>query len=311
MRHAVRPERALTTLVLVATLVAPARAAPLPVFPDPVPIPAATDLHQTPLPMAGLPANRPENWERMLDQRVVRNVTRPTITPFLPDPAHATGAAVIIAPGGAFAMLSIDNEGTLVAHWLVDHGIAAFVLKYRLTPTPADPHQAMAALAPAFEHPDPAGAAVNLKTPAIAWAQADALAAIGLVRSRAAAFHVDPARIGIIGFSAGAITAMNAATGYTAATRPDFVGEIYGAMPDRPVPVDAPPVFAAVAADDPLLRNASLPVFQAWRAAGKSAELHIYAAGGHGFGLVPHATTSDHWIDEFYWWLEASGVLAH
>lgn len=79
-----------------------------------------------------------EQWSQIGDNRFVRNVTRPAITPYLPDPAKATGAAVVVAPGGAFLSLSMTGEGENIARWLADHGVAAFVLKYRLTESPRD-----------------------------------------------------------------------------------------------------------------------------------------------------------------------------
>ncbi len=83
---------------------------------------------------------------------------------------------------------------------------------------------------------------------------------------------------------------------------------IYGAL-RRPVPTDAPPAFFATAADDPLLANAAEPMFDAWRAARRPAELHLYERGGHGFGLVPKGASSDHWLDEFFWWMQSLGLI--
>ena len=133
-------------------------------------------------------------------------------------------------------------------------------------------------------------------------------AAVRLVRGRAAQFGIDPHRLGFLGFSAGAMTTTNVATSADPADRPDFIGVIYGAL-RHPVPHDAPPAFFATAADDPLLPNAPIPMFEAWKAAGRPAELHIFERGGHGFGMLPNGATSDHWIDEFLWWVEARGLL--
>ena len=280
------------------------------VMPLSVKLPPQHDLAQIPLGKDGATSSPGELWEEMGNQRILRDVTAPTITPFLPDHGKANGAAVIIAPGGGFMMLSMDNEGTLVARWLAAHGIAAFVLKYRLNPTPADPVKFRDQMAQLLATPGPQVARSLSATPAVALAQQDGLDAIRYVRTHAAQFQIDPQRIGFIGFSAGGMTAMNVATGYDAASRPDFVASIYGDMPNRPVPKDAPPLFTAVAADDPLLANAAEPMFNAWRNAGKPAELHIFEAGSHGFGLVKKGTSSDHWIDEFYWWLQARGELS-
>ncbi len=246
-----------------------------------------------------------EVWESTGSNLVARDVTIPTVTPFLPPAGTGNGAAIIVVPGGGFAYLSMNHEGFWVARWLTAHGIAAFVLKYRLNPTPADPGQFVQLRA---QEANSRVRTVN-KSPAVALAQSDALAALAMVRRQAVPFHIDPNRVGIIGFSAGAVTAMNAATAYSRASRPDFVASLYGQMPDRPVPPDAPPLFVAVAANDKLLGDAAAPMFNAWRAAGKSAELHIYEAGKHGFGMVPHGTSSDHWIDEFFWWLQAENML--
>jgi acetyl esterase/lipase len=137
-------------------------------------------------------------------------------------------------------------------------------------------------------------------------AQEDGLAAIRLVRERARALGIDPHRIGILGFSAGGSVAMNAATAYLADSRPDFVGSVYSALPEgREIPADAPPVFLAVAADDPLLANASAPIFSAWRSLGLSAEIHVFHQAGHGFGMNRKGNSSEHWIDEFYWWMQS------
>jgi len=253
-----------------------------------------------------------EIHESMRGEPRVRNVTRPTLTVFLPEVAKATGAAAIVAPGGAFMMLSIESEGVQVAHWLNEHGIAAFVLKYRLNPTPADPAAFQAALQKLM-----ASAAQSsntrqeiVKTAGAKEAMADGLEAVKEVRRRAREFQVDPHRIGILGFSAGAVVAMSVATRYDEQSRPDFAGAIYGALPGgQSVPKDAPPLFLAVSADDPLLAHDSAPVFDAWQSQHRSAELHIYHVGGHGFGMKTQGYSSDHWIDEFGWWMDSEGFL--
>jgi len=253
-----------------------------------------------------------EIHEMMRGEPRIRNVTRPTLTVFLPEVAKATGAAAIVAPGGGFMMLSIAREGEQVAHWLNEHGVAAFVLKYRLNTTPADPAAFQVTLqkliASAMEGSKALGEIV--KTAGAQQAMADGLAAVKEVRRRAREFQVDPHRIGILGFSAGAIVALNAATSYDAQSRPDFAAAIYGALPEgKTVPEDAPPLFLGVSADDPILAHDSAPVFDAWRSQHRSAELHIYHVGGHGFGMRPQGYSSDHWIDELVWWLDSEGLL--
>ena len=195
----------------------------------------------------------PESWFRQYGVAMTRNVSTATLTPFLPDPAKATGAAVIVAPGGGFLMLSMENEGWRVARALADRGVAAFVLKYRLKPTPATMPQFEQAVAAMFAS---AGSATTRLRPdqqvaGLADPIADARAAFALIRARAGGWHIDPKRVGMMGFSAGAITTM--ATALAAPElRPAFLAPIYGSMEAVPVRADAPPLFAVLAADDPL-----------------------------------------------------------
>lgn len=258
-------------------------------------------------------ASQVESGDFFLNEWRARNVTRPELIPYLPDAGAANGTAVIVAPGGGFEFLSMQSEGVQVARWLAARGISAFVLKYRINPTPADlatyeadMKQRFAAMAAG--RGAPAGGIE--KTPGGLQGMADGLAAVRRVREQAARWNVAPNRIGIIGFSAGGIVAMNAATKYDAASRPDFAGSIYGALPaGNVVPDDAPPLFLAVSADDPLLAGASQPIFEAWRAKKRAVELHLYEKGGHGYGMNRSGASSDHWIEEFYWWLEAGGLV--
>jgi acetyl esterase/lipase len=247
----------------------------------------------------------------MWNEARVRNVTQPTLTAYVPKTGTATGAAVIVAPGGGFQFLSIESEGEWVARWLSDHGVVAFVLKYRLVETPADPAAFEAQMNRMFGTPvTQAQRDANNGSVGAQQGRADGIEAVRQVRKHASAYGLSPDRIGILGFSAGGMVALHAGTMYAAASRPDFVASVYGAMPagDR-VPDDAPPLFLAVAADDPVLAGDSTPVFSAWQAKSRSSELHIYSNGGHGFGLVHRGAPSDHWIDEFFWWMESHGFL--
>jgi len=256
-------------------------------------------------------ATQKESTDFALGEWKVRNVTRPVLVPVLPDPAKALGTAVIVAPGGGFEFLSIESEGFEVAHWLADHGVTAFVLKYRLNPTPADLKVWTEEMAKRWREMmnRPTGEVRDISsTTGAQQAAADGLAAVRLLREQAARWAIRPNRIGIVGFSAGGFVAMSTATGYDVASRPDFVASIYGGMPaGAGVPADAPPLFLAVAADDPLLAGASAPIFAAWRANKREAELHVFQHGGHGFGMNLGRASSDHWIDEFWWWLQAGG----
>lgn len=239
----------------------------------------------------------------------VSNVSEPSLTAYLPEASRANGTALIIAPGGGFHTLSIDNEGRHVAAWCVENGIAAFVLRYRLVPTGENPGQEfMAKLQGGREEMDRAMA------PYIDLAKADGLAAIGYVRAHAADYGIKPDRVGIIGFSAGGTLAGAAALEYTgAADRPDFAAPIYGAMHVldlQSVPASPMPVFLTVTGDDFFgFQAQSIAFFQVWNAAKLPVELHLYEQGGHGFGMRKQSLPSDAWIDAFQAWLGSHGFL--
>lgn len=244
---------------------------------------------------------------------IIRNVTHPTLTAYLPDPANATGTGVIVAPGGGFLFLSVKSEGTDVAQWLASRGIAAFVLKYRTRETPPDEagmFRMFAELVSRRPAADGAAAALPLAEPA-QFATADAVQALSVVRAHAQEWGVDPNRIGIVGFSAGARVATGLLLQSDPANRPAFAAPIYGGLfgENIAIPSGLPPVFAAVSADDPLALQSSLELVTALRATGARPEFHMFNAGGHGYGLNQQGTSSDHWIDSFYWWLDANGLL--
>lgn len=276
----------------------PPRAIPAPVEPDAIPLYSA----RTP------GSANTENWSQQGDNVVVRNVTRPTLAPVLPDPAKATGAAVIVAPGGGFMALSTETEGYQVARALASRGIAAFVLKYRLVPTPADEGESqrfsvqrlIAALS------NPASGGESLRNPE---STEDGLAALQLVRSNAAKWNIDPARVGMMGFSAGAMTSLATALTPQAKARPAFIGYIYGPQTSVAVPTDAPPMFDAIALDDQAFPSMGFPIVADWLKARRPVELHAYGRGGHGFGLGHPGTTPTLLIEEFTAWLSMQGFL--
>ena len=253
------------------------------------------------------PGQPREDWFRESGSLQVRNVSEATITPFLPPAGAGTGAAVIVAPGGAFLGLAIEEEGYRIARWLAEHGIAAFVLKYRVLPTPNDPavfRREVAALRnggkiPSFRPPE--------DTPP--QALEDGLAAMRLVRADAAKWGVDPARVGMMGFSAGAFTTLSVTSAAGPDAMPAFIAPIYGRFVERPVPANAPPLFAVIAADDGLFAKQGFGLVESWLAAGKPAEFHLYQSGGHGFGLGRAGTTTTDWIEGFHRWLAANGFL--
>ena len=241
----------------------------------------------------------------------VRNVSIPTLEIFQPERNAANGVAVIIAPGGGFAALAYESEGTAVAKRLVRDGITAFVLKYRLIETPVDPagmmERHMKNMGGVFARAKSGDPTELPRFPGEDLAAQDAAQAVRMVRNSAKQWNVDPRRIGFVGFSAGAFLAADVAIGQPS-TRPDFVGLIYGGL-RTPVPVDAPPAFIATAADDPMLPNDPILLYNAWKTAGGSAELHIYERGGHGFGMKPLGASSDRWCDEMLWWMQSRGIL--
>ncbi len=256
-------------------------------------------------------ATAEESWHRQYGSLFARNVTVATLTPYLADPAKATGAAVIVTPGGGFRTLSMENEGSDVARALAARGVSAFVLKYRLNQTPAamsDFERSMREMFTAAAARPPqlsARSAAESLAPQLA----DARAAFALVRSRARQWNVDPERIGMVGFSAGAmLTMVTALAGEDA--KPAFLGNIYGPLGATTVPADAPPLFIALAADDPLFPNTGFGLIESWRAAGRPVEFHYYEQGGHGFGMYPKETTSTGWFEAFVSWIGMHGMLA-
>lgn len=240
-----------------------------------------------------------ENWsqkERTIENTpvgtVVFNVVTPTLTAYLPERSKATGAGVVIAPGGAFVALAISLEGSDVARWLQERGIAAFVLKYRIVEKRGEG-------IPAGMNMDEVGK----------YGIADGIQALKIVRQHATEWGVSPERVGFLGFSAGAMVASGALLQQDAAARPSFAAMIYGGpfgvMP--PIPAKLPPMFMAWAQDDDVALGPVVKFNEALKSAGHKPEAHVYSAGGHGFGMRKQGTTSDHWIDEFYYWLEAQG----
>jgi acetyl esterase/lipase len=249
--------------------------------------------------------------------RVIANVSKPTLSVFLPDAASATGAAAVIAPGGALRVLGFDNEGVKVAEWLNERGIAAFVLKYRTlqqdasaprgplpgVPAPGSPPRQELVIVNANANPAPGDAAL---AEVLELAVADARAALALVRSRAREWRVDPERVGIIGFSAGGGVAIGAALAPQSDSSPNFLVSVYGpSLQDVDVPAHAPPLFVAVGATHFNVTNGCLALFAAWKAAAKPAELHVYDGVSAGFGMTKRGHPVDGWTDRLHEWLVA------
>lgn len=230
----------------------------------------------------------------------VSGIHNPSLTPYLPAKDKATGAAVLVIPGGGHRVLAITHEGYNVAEWLRDRGIAAFVLKHRLARE--------------------AGSTYRIDVEAFA----DATRAMRTIRSRASEWGVDPARVGAMGFSAGGELVSMVSTRFDAGnaaasdpierqgSRPDFQALIYpGRSGDIQPTKDSPPAFLAAAYNDRQdIAEGLAEVYLRFKRAGAPAELHIYGTGGHGFGLrATNTRPAGQWMVRFEEWLAESGIL--
>lgn len=250
-------------------------------------------------------------------QKVIRNVTDATLNLFLPDRENASGKAVIVCPGGGFRFLSWENEGTQVAEWLASHGIAAFVLKYRLLNTGSTEPEFQKALQELFRQIAAVGNRSNPRrfsekshddtalATVIRHAVEDGKQAIRYVREHAADWSIHPHDIGIMGFSAGGMVTLGVVQQYDdTLCKPDFAAAIYTPWENFMVPEDAPPLFIVATNDDALSAASALEARIAWQKAGRPVEIHLFEKGGHGFGMRKQNLPCDHWIDLFIDWVE-------
>ncbi len=243
----------------------------------------------------------------------VRNISEAALTVFTPADGTANGEAVIVVPGGGWTINAWTHEGLDVASWLTDLGYTAFVLKYRVQATDPDPaafaamaaatDRALAALPPSAK---PRAIADLISSESYLEARAacadDGRRAIEVVRAEADRFGIRADTLGMIGFSAGAFLAVDIAVD-PRAPQLAFIAPIYGGETrGAPVPDDAPPLFTAVAQDDVLVRIVE-GLHADWSDANRSSELHEFARGGHGFGMVEQGLPSDRWTDLFLAWL--------
>ncbi|HLX91554.1 MAG TPA: alpha/beta hydrolase [Puia sp.] len=260
------------------------------------------------------PGSENWNWQEkdyfspIFNTEIVYNVVHPSMAVFKPDSMPSNGTAVVICPGGGFITLSINSEGNDVAKWLTKRGVTCFVLRYRLVHALTDDpvKEMMSGLSDPKKFD-------SMTSKVIPLGISDARNAIAWVRAHAGDYGIDKNKIGIVGFSAGGTMAESTVFEYTPENRPDFVGPIYAYVPPQQkldVPKDAPPMFLAAASDDQLhLVPSSLLLYNTWQGAGKSVELHLYARGGHGFGMRVQHLNSDTWIDRFGDWLGQLGYL--
>jgi len=247
------------------------------------------------------------NNKNSLKVMTTYNVVRPSLTVFTPDPDRANGTAVIVCPGGGFHFLAIDHEGTHPAKRLVEKGITVFVLKYRTFHINSDnPFDDM------LNAKDPK-AWDDEALPVIPLAIADGRKAIEYVRNHAGEYKIDPARIGIMGFSAGGLVAAATAFNYTKNNRPDFVAPIYADIPERilaNVATDAPPLFLACTQDDEFgFATHAIRLYNKWYESKRPVEMHLFTKGGHGFGVGNPSNTTFNWMDLFNKWLVTQGLV--
>ncbi|SIQ39451.1 alpha/beta hydrolase [Maribacter ulvicola] len=248
-----------------------------------------------------------EYYSDIWKNEVITNVSVPRLEVFEADTPN--GTSVIVAPGGGLYGLSIESEGRAVAKWLNKKGITAFVLKYRLVPTGIDGIKEITD--EGATNPTKIGERV---TPVLPLSIADGLSAVSYVRANADVMKLDPNKIGFMGFSAGGAVTMGVTFNYTEATRPNFIVPVYPWMTvvgEYTVPKDAPPMLVICASDDPLeLAKPSADLYSAWLTNRKNTGMHMYAKGGHGFGMKAQNLPSDNWISRFYEWALTEGFTA-
>jgi acetyl esterase/lipase len=253
-----------------------------------------------------------ESWTNVEDytdetKETLFNITTPTLAVYLPDPSIATGSAMVVCPGGGFYILSYVSEGIKVAEELCMRGIAAFVLKYRTHPIGDENADGKvdgqdltiksSKVMGALSRESASAACLSMEYSHLAFQDADR--AVSMVRQNAAKWGINPDKIGIVGFSAGAVTSMHQVLEHSEAGKPNFGGIIYGGWThDVKAPADAAPVFLCAPVNDIFYPEESQDVYMAWREAKVPVELHYYSDSQHGFGAVPTGKSSDLWIDE-------------
>jgi acetyl esterase/lipase len=259
------------------------------------------------------PGSEAWNWEvkeftPMPNNRMLFNVTDPTLTIYPAATGKGNGTSIIIAPGGAFHILSIDSEGHDVAKFLSARGITAFVLTYRVVKSNGpNPFAELMPLMKDFKKLD------EINAPVVEMATQDGIEAIKYVKANASKLGIDPQKMGFMGFSAGGTLTMNVLLSAPQELKPNFIAPIYhyaDAVTGKDMPKASTPAFIAVAADDNLgFAPHSIRLFERWNAAKHPSELHVYENGSHGFGMRKNNTASDNWINDFENWLKIRKFL--
>ena len=250
-----------------------------------------------------------EQWYEIENRgQFVRNVKVPALIPYLPDPAKSNGAAIIIAPGGAFLHHTFGSGGYEAAEWFRSQGFATFILKYRVEITPREEADYQAYVAEKMSGYRAGGLSGNYAPATPDYAFEDINAAVKLIRERAGEFHIRPDKIGIVGFSAGALMAVYNAESAETSCKADFIASIYGQLVMRDMPEKLPPMFAAMSSDDELSGQSGFEIIQAWQKRG-IVELHLYGQGGHNFGMGHEPFTNALWPVEFLAWLRMLGII--
>ena len=250
---------------------------------------------------------------------MLRNVSEPTLSVYRPTNGKPNGVGIVVCPGGGWRILAWEHEGTDVVRWLTERGYTAFLLKYRVRGTPVSQAEYEADMAKMASRIDAtrtgknAFRAMGEIVPPAAFHDARAAAAddgrraVAIAREQAKKWDLDPTKIGMMGFSAGAFLVVDVAMEPRGAPLA-FVAAIYGGETlGKPVPEDAPPLFTCIAQDDFLLYRVVEGLYADWTDAARSAELHIYRRGAHGFGMVKQGFPSDRWIEHCHEWLSDLG----
>jgi acetyl esterase/lipase len=240
--------------------------------------------------------------------RLLYNVVEPVLLYYPAKDNKASGASIVIAPGGGFHILSIDSEGIEVAKWLNEIGISAFVLKYRLVRSLTDnPFAEMAAKIGDLKKFD------SINAPVVKMAKDDGIAAMKYVRVNASRYKLDSNKIGFMGFSAGGTVTMSVALSAPQEWKPNFIVPVYyydKAVLGNEMPKGEMPAFISVASDDNLgLATVSIKLYEQWIAAKQSAELHVYENGDHGYGMRKQGKSSDNWTNDFENWLKSRKLV--